>query len=184
MNETSREITPDIATALTFDDVLLVPQYSEVIPSEVSTGSHFARGKSLNSPIIAAAMDTVTENKMARVMAQHGGLGIIHKNLTVEMQALEVEKVKKYESGMIMDPITLGPDRKVLEAVELMRKFSISGVPITVNGKLVGILTNRDLRFETNLDQPISNVMTKENLVTAGEGTTLAQAKLDRKSVV
>ena len=168
----------EIPTALTFDDILLVPQYSDVIPSEVSSVSPFARGKSLNVPIIAAAMDTVTENKMARVLAQHGGLGIIHKNMTVQEQALEVEKVKKYESGMIMDPITLGPDRRVSEAVDLMRQYSISGVPITVEGRLVGILTNRDLRFETNLAQPISDVMTKENLVTAGEGTTLAQAKL------
>ena len=164
-------------TALTFDDILLVPQQSDVIPSEVSTVAPFARGKSLNVPILSAAMDTVTENKMARVMAQHGGLGIIHKNLSVEAQAFEVEKVKKYESGLILEPITLGPDRKVADAVDLMRKYSISGVPVTIDGKLVGILTNRDLRFETNLEQPISNVMTKVGLVTAPEGTTLAQAK-------
>lgn len=168
----------DIQYALTFDDILLVPQYSEVIPTEISPRSEFARGKILNSPIVSAAMDTVTENKMARVMAQQGGLGIIHKNLPTEAQAFEVEKVKKYESGMIMEPITLGPDRPVKEAVDLMRKYSISGVPITVDGQLVGILTNRDLRFETNIDQPISNIMTKENLVTAEVGTTLEQAKL------
>lgn len=167
----------DLKFALTFDDVLLIPQYSEVVPTEISPRSEFARGRFLNSPIISAAMDTVTENKMARIMAQQGGLGIIHKNLTVEEQAFEVEKVKKYESGMIMDPITLGPDRKVSAALELMRRYSISGVPITVDGVLVGILTNRDLRFETNLDQPISNVMTKENLITAEVGTTLEQAK-------
>ncbi|MGE0632933.1 MAG: IMP dehydrogenase [Pseudobdellovibrionaceae bacterium] len=163
--------------ALTFDDILLLPQYSDVVPSEVSTQSFFARDRYLNSPIISAAMDTVTENKVARVLAQNGGLGIIHKNLPIEAQAHEVEKVKKYESGMIMDPITLGPNRMVSEALELMARYSISGVPITVDGKLVGILTNRDLRFETNVNQPISNVMTKEGLVTAEEGTTLEQAR-------
>lgn len=164
--------------ALTFDDILLVPQYSEVVPTEISPKSEFARGVILNSPVLAAAMDTVTENKMARVMAQQGGLGIIHKNMTVAAQAFEAEKVKKYESGMIMEPITLGPDRSVAEAMELMRKYSISGVPITVDGVLVGILTNRDLRFETNISQKIAGVMTKEKLVTAEVGTTLEQAKL------
>lgn len=167
----------DIKYALTFDDILLVPQYSEIIPTEISPKSEFARGRILNSPVISAAMDTVTENRMARVMAQQGGLGFIHKNLPVEQQAFEVEKVKKYESGMIMDPITLEPNRKVKDALELMRRYSISGVPITVDGVLCGILTNRDLRFETNIEQPISNIMTKENLVTAEVGTTLAQAK-------
>ena len=167
----------DLQYALTFDDILLVPQYSEVIPTEISPRAEFARGLFLNSPIMSAAMDTVTENKMARVMAQQGGLGVIHKNMSVEEQAFECEKVKKYESGMIMDPITLEPTRRVADAVELMRKFSISGVPVTVNGVLVGVLTNRDLRFEVNLDQPISNIMTKENLVTADVGTTLEQAK-------
>jgi IMP dehydrogenase len=163
--------------ALTFDDILLIPQYSEVVPTEISPKSEFARGVILNSPIVSAAMDTVTENKMARIIAQQGGLGIIHKNLPPEAQAFEVEKVKKYESGMIMEPITLGPDRRVGEALELMRKYTISGVPITVDGVLVGILTNRDLRFETNIEQPISNIMTKDNLVTAEVGTTLAQAQ-------
>jgi IMP dehydrogenase len=167
----------DIKYALTFDDILLVPQYSEIVPTAISPKSEFARGIFLNAPIISSAMDTVTENKMARVMAQQGGLGIIHKNMTVEQHAFEVEKVKKYESGMITEPITLGPDRKVSEALELMRKYSISGVPITVQGKLVGILTNRDLRFETNVSQLVSDVMTKENLVTAEVGTTLEQAK-------
>lgn len=168
----------DIKYALTFDDILLVPQYSEIVPTEISPKSVFARGRVLNAPVIAAAMDTVTENKMARVMAQQGGLGIIHKNMPIERHAFEVEKVKKYESGMIMDPITLGPDRRVSDALDLMRKYSISGVPITVDGTLVGILTNRDLRFETNVNQPISNIMTKDNLVTAEVGTTLEQAKL------
>ena len=165
-------------TALTYDDLLLVPQFSEVVPSEVSTKSFFAKNVSLNVPILSAAMDTVTENKMARVLAQMGGLGIIHKNMTMEEQAFEVEKVKKYESGMITEPITLGPDVLVKEALEMMRKYSISGVPITVNKKLVGILTNRDLRFETNLEQPLSNLMTKENLITAKQGVTLNEAKV------
>ena len=163
--------------ALTFDDILLIPQYSEIIPSEVQPRSHFARDLYLNMPIMSAAMDTVTENKLARVMAQNGGLGVIHKNMTVEAQAFEVEKVKKYESGMIQDPITLGPDHYVREALEVMARYSISGVPITVQGKLVGILTNRDLRFETHIDQPVKNLMTKDKLVTAEEGTTLAQAR-------
>ena len=167
----------DVRYALTFDDILLVPQYSEIVPTEISPKSEFARGIILNAPIISSAMDTVTENKMARVMAQQGGLGVIHKNITVEEQAFQVEKVKKYESGMIMEPITLEPHKRVSEALELMRKYSISGVPITVDGVLVGILTNRDLRFETNIDQPISNVMTKDQLITAEVGTTLEQAK-------
>ncbi len=163
--------------ALTFDDILLVPQYSEVVPSEISATAEFARGKLLHTPIISAAMDTVTENKVARVMAQQGGLGIIHKNMPIENQAFEVEKVKKYESGMIIDPITLEPTAKVADAVELMRKYSISGVPITVNGVLVGILTNRDLRFERNLNQSVDKIMTKEGLVTTVVGTTLEEAK-------
>jgi IMP dehydrogenase len=163
--------------ALTFDDILLIPQYSDIVPSEVSTRTYFAKDLYLNMPILSAAMDTVTENKIARIMAQHGGLGIIHKNLTIQQQAFEVEKVKKYESGMITDPITLGPDVLVAEAMKLMAKYSISGVPITVSGKLVGILTNRDLRFETNLEQPIKNIMTHQPLVTAEVGTTLEQAK-------
>lgn len=163
--------------ALTFDDILLLPQYSEITPTDVIPRSEFARGIFLNTPVISAAMDTVTENRIARVMAQHGGLGIIHKNMDIDKQALEVERVKKYESGMILDPITLGPDHLVQEAVDLMAKYSISGVPITVNGVLVGILTNRDLRFEENFNQPIRNLMTKEDMVTAKIGTTLEQAK-------
>ncbi len=163
--------------ALTFDDILLIPQYSEIVPTEVVPSTFFANNLYLNSPLISAAMDTVTENKIARIMAQNGGLGILHKNMSIEDQAFEVEKVKKYESGMIQDPITLSPDHYVSEALQVMSKYSISGVPITSQGKLVGILTNRDLRFETNVSQPIKNIMTKENLVTAGEGTTLEQAK-------
>lgn len=163
--------------ALTYDDILLIPQYSEIIPSEVSPKSFFARDIHLNAPIISAAMDTVTEHKVAQVMAQMGGIGMIHKNMAVHEQAFQVERVKKYESGMITDPITLHPDELVSQALELMGQYRISGVPIVVNEKLVGILTNRDLRFETNVDQPISNIMTKEGLVTAPSGTTLEEAK-------
>lgn len=164
--------------ALTFDDILLLPQYSEIVPTQIATDTYFARDIHLRMPILSAAMDTVTENRIARVMAQLGGLGIIHKNLGIEAQCLEVERVKKYESGMIRDPITLGPDRPVSDALDLMKKYSISGVPITVEGELVGILTNRDLRFETNVYQPISRIMTpKEKLVTAAVGTTLETAK-------
>lgn len=166
-----------IEYALTFDDILLVPGYSEIIPSEVNTSTEFARGKRLNIPIISSAMDTVTEHKVAQRMAQLGGLGIIHKNLSIEDQAQEVERVKKYESGMIQDPITLGPDNLVSEALVLMGKYKISGVPITVKGKLVGILTNRDLRFENNVRQPIKNLMTHEGLITAPVGTSLDQAR-------
>lgn len=166
-----------IETALTFDDVLLIPQFSEITPTSVSTETIFARGKILKSPIMSAPMDTVTENKTARVMAQLGGLGIIHKNFPIEEQCFQVEKVKKYESGMITDPFTLPPTAMVREAVALMAKYSFSGVPITIDNRLVGILTNRDLRFENNLDQPVSNLMTKENLITSKVGTTLEQAK-------
>ncbi len=164
--------------ALTFDDILLVPQYSEILPSQISTVSHFARDVYLNMPITSSAMDTVTESKLATVMAQSGGFGVIHKNMSVQNQAFQVERVKKYESGMITDPITLTPDHLVSDALELMKKYSISGVPITVERKLVGILTNRDLRFETNTTQRIGDVMTKENLVTAKVGTNLAEAKI------
>jgi len=170
-------VNSNFELALTFDDILLVPQFSEIVPTEVIPRTHFAKNIYLNSPILSAAMDTVTENKIARIMAQNGGLGIIHKNMSIERQAFEVEKVKKYESGMIQDPITLSPDHYVSEALQIMSKYSISGVPITVQGKLVGILTNRDLRFETNTNQPIKNLMTKENLVTGEQGTTLEQAK-------
>ncbi len=168
-----------VRETLTFDDILLLPQHSECIPSEISADSFFARGVTLKMPILSAAMDTVTENKVARVMAQMGGLGFIHKNMDIESQVLEVERVKKYESGMILDPITLSPSHLVSDALSLMKLYSISGVPITNDGMLVGILTNRDLRFETNLSQPISLVMTpQEKLVTAQLGTTLNQAKL------
>lgn len=163
--------------ALTFDDILLIPQYSEIVPTNISAKSFFARNITLTMPICSAAMDTVTESALAKVMAQQGGFGVIHKNLSIQAQAFQVEKVKKYESGMITDPITLSPEYKVSDALDLMKKYSISGVPITVNKKLVGILTNRDLRFETNVEQVIGDIMTKENLATAPVGTTLQQAK-------
>lgn len=163
--------------ALTFDDILLIPQYSEIVPTNISAKSFFARNITLTMPICSAAMDTVTESALAKVMAQQGGFGVIHKNLSIQAQAFQVEKVKKYESGMITDPITLSPEHKVSDALDLMKKYSISGVPITVNKKLVGILTNRDLRFETNVEQVIGDIMTKDNLATAPVGTTLQQAK-------
>ena len=153
---------------LTFDDVLLVPRHSAVHPRDVSTRTCFTRAISLNIPLISAAMDTVTEAEMAIAMARAGGIGVIHKNMTPDRQAAEVDRVKRSESGMILNPITLGPDRPVREANALMRRFRISGVPIVDGqGRLVGIITNRDLQFERNLDQPISEAMTKNNLVTA-----------------
>src|SRR5689334_13885069 len=163
---------------LTFDDVLLVPRHSTVHPREVSTATRFTRTIPLNIPLISAAMDTVTEAGMAIAMARAGGLGIIHKNMTVERQAAEVDRVKRSESGMILNPITLGPGRPLREAAALMRRFGISGVPIVDGtGKLIGIITNRDLLFERDLDQPVHQAMTKENLVTAPVGTTLEEAE-------
>ena len=166
-----------VPEALTFDDVLLLPAKSDVTPLTVSTQTRLSRNITLNIPIISAAMDTVTESRMAIAMAQQGGLGIIHRNLSPESQAGEVDKVKRSESGMIVDPITMSPDDKVYDALEVMRRYRISGVPITKNKKLVGILTNRDLRFETRTDIPISKVMTKENLITVPVGTTLEEAE-------
>ena len=167
--------------ALTFDDVLLVPQHSKVLPSDVDVTSRLTRNIQLNVPLASAAMDTVTESRLAIAMAQHGGIGIIHKSLAVEEQASEVDRVKRSESGMIVDPITLSPSHRIYEAHDLMKKYQISGVPITEDGhkegRLVGILTNRDLRFETNVDQPIRDVMTKEPLFTVPVGTTLDQAR-------
>ncbi len=164
--------------ALTFDDVLLVPRHSSVHPSEVSTRSIFTRAIPLNIPLVAAAMDTVTESEMAIAMARSGGIGVIHKNMTIDRQASEVDKVKRSESGMILNPITLGPERPIREAATLMKRFRISGVPIVDDhGKLIGIITNRDLQFEGDLDQPISAAMTKEGLVTAPVGTTLDEAQ-------
>ncbi|HEX7895390.1 MAG TPA: IMP dehydrogenase [Terriglobales bacterium] len=166
-----------VPEALTFDDVLLLPARSDVVPATASTQTQLTRNIRLNIPIVSAAMDTVTESHMAIALAQQGGLGIIHRNLTVEQQAEEVDKVKRSESGMIVDPVTMSPDDKVSDALEVMRKYKISGVPITKNRKLVGILTNRDLRFESRFDIPISRVMTKENLITVPVGTTLQEAE-------
>jgi IMP dehydrogenase len=166
-----------VPEALTFDDVLLLPARSDVVPANASTQTQLTRNIRLNIPIVSAAMDTVTESHMAIALAQQGGLGIIHRNLTIEQQAEEVDKVKRSESGMIVDPVTMSPDDKVSDALEVMRKYKISGVPITKNKRLVGILTNRDLRFETRFDVPISQVMTKENLITVPVGTTLQEAE-------
>src|SRR5438270_8925851 len=166
-----------VPEALTFDDVLLLPARSDVIPAEANTQTQITRNIRLNIPVLSAAMDTVTESHMAIALAQQGGLGIIHRNLTVEQQAEEVDKVKRSESGMIVDPVTMSPDDKVSDALEVMRKYKISGVPITKNKRLVGILTNRDLRFESRFDIPISQVMTKENLITVPVGTTLEGAE-------
>src|ERR1044071_203029 len=170
-----------IATALTFDDVLLVPQHSTVLPTQVDVSTRLTRNIRLNVPLLSAAMDTVTESALAIAMAQHGGIGIIHKNLSVEEQASEVDRVKRSESGMIVNPITLGPSNRIHEALDLMKKYRISGVPITDDGskegRLVGILTNRDLRFETNVNRTIDEVMTKNPLYTVAVGTTLDEAR-------
>jgi len=163
--------------ALTFDDILLVPGYSEVLPRDVDVSTKLTQKISLNLPLASAAMDTVTESRLAIAMAREGGIGVIHKNMSVDMQANEVDRVKRSEHGVIVDPIHLGPDDLISDALKIMETYHISGVPITKNGKLVGILTNRDLRFETNFDQPIENLMTKENLITAPVGTTLEEAK-------
>lgn len=167
----------DFELALTFDDVLLTPSYSEILPRDVILRTRLAKEIYLNVPLLSAAMDTVTEAKLAIAIAREGGIGIIHKNMSIARQAEEVDKVKRYESGMIVDPITLGPQARVSEVLALMNKYSISGVPITEHGKLVGILTNRDLRFIPDTNVSISEVMTKENLVTAPEGIDIEQAK-------
>ncbi len=166
-----------IMDGLTFDDVLLVPQRSQVLPKDVDLSTKLTDDIKLNIPLMSAAMDTVTEAPLAIAMAREGGIGIIHKNLSIEDQAAQVDRVKRSEHGVITDPFYLSPENMVTDALALMRKYKISGVPITRGTKLVGILTNRDLRFETNFDQPIGNVMTKENLVTAPVGTTLADAQ-------
>ena len=175
------DVITDLPTALTFDDVLLVPRHSTVVPSQVDVSTRFTRNILLNVPLASAAMDTVTESRLAIAMAQHGGIGVIHKNLSIEEQASEVDRVKRSESGMIVNPITLSPDHRIYEALELMKKYRISGVPITEDGskegRLVGILTNRDLRFETNVNRAIAEVMTRENLITVPVGTTLDAAR-------
>jgi IMP dehydrogenase len=166
-----------VPEALTFDDVLLVPQKSEVLPSEVDIRSRLTRSILLNVPIVSAAMDTVTEAPLAIAMAQEGGIGFVHRNLSVEAQAAEVDKVKRSESGMIVDPVTVAPTARVAEALDVMAHYRISGVPVTVGTRLVGILTNRDLRFETRTQLQVSELMTKDNLITVPVGTTLEQAK-------
>ena len=175
------QISRGLSEALTFDDVLLVPRQSSVLPSQVDVSTRLSTRIRLNVPVISAAMDTVTESRLAIAMAQQGGIGIIHKNLSIEEQASEVDRVKRSESGMIVDPITLSPRHRIHEALDLMKKYRISGVPITEDGskegRLVGILTNRDLRFETQVDRSVAEIMTKEHLVTVPIGTTLDQAR-------
>ncbi len=163
--------------ALTFEDLLLLPAESNILPKDVDTSTKLTNNIILNMPLMSAAMDTVTEARTAICMAQEGGIGIIHRNMSIEQQAIEVDRVKKSESGMIVDPITVEPEQKVHEALEIMNRYRISGVPVVKKGKLVGILTNRDLRFETNLDQPVSAVMTKDNLVTVFSTITLDESK-------
>src|SRR5215213_10549889 len=168
----------EIKEGLTFDDVLLVPAYSEVLPGEIDTRTKFSRGIELNIPLCSSAMDTVTESQLAIALAQQGGIGVIHKNFSIEEQAEEVDKVKRSESGMIVDPVTIRDNALVSEALNIMEHYKISGVPVTdENGLLVGIITNRDLRFETRFDIPVSEVMTSQPLVTVPVGTTLDEAK-------
>ncbi len=170
-------IPETIPEGLTFDDILLLPARSEVVPTQTDTRTWLTRKIGLNIPIVSSAMDTVTESRLAIALAQQGGIGIIHRNMSIERQAEEVDRVKRSESGMIVDPVTIDPEKKISDALEVMKRYRISGVPVTKDGKLVGILTNRDLRFETRYDLPISQVMTKENLITVGVGTTLEEAE-------
>lgn len=168
----------ELRTALTFDDVLIVPSYSETHPAEVSLSTRLCEGIDLNIPLISAAMDTVTESRLAIALAQEGGIGVVHKNLSIDKQAREVDRVKRSEAGMIVDPITMRPEQSIRAALAMMAEYKISGVPVTDgDGRLVGILTNRDLRFESNHDRPISDLMTRDRLVTVPEGTTLEEAK-------
>ncbi|MBP7527467.1 MAG: IMP dehydrogenase [Syntrophorhabdaceae bacterium] len=173
----SQKEPTDFREGLTFDDVLLVPASSTIMPADVDVSTFLTPAIKLNIPIVSAAMDTVTESKTAICLAQEGGIGIIHRNMTVGEQANEVEKVKKSESGMIVDPITIAPENKIKDALALMSRYRISGIPVTKGPRLVGIITNRDLRFETNLDRKVQNVMTKENLVTVKEGIGLEESK-------
>ena len=170
-------IEDGIPEGLTFDDVLLMPARSEVLPADADTRTRLTRRISLNIPLVSAAMDTVTESHLAIAIAQQGGIGFIHRNMTIDRQSEEVDRVKRSESGMIVDPVTIAPDKKISDALALMEHYRISGVPVTKDGRLVGILTNRDLRFETRTDVPISEVMTKENLITVPVGTTLHEAE-------
>jgi IMP dehydrogenase len=170
-------ILETIPEGLTFDDVLLLPSHSDVVPAQTDTRTLGTRNIALNIPVLSAAMDTVTESHLAIALAQQGGVGLIHRNMPIDKQAEEVDRVKRSESGMIVDPVTVDPEQKIYDALEVMKRYRISGVPVTKNGKLVGILTNRDLRFETRYDLPIQNVMTKENLITVAVGTTLEEAE-------
>jgi len=163
--------------AFSFDDVLLLPNYSDVVPKDVQVGTRLTRNLKLNMPLVSAAMDSVTEADTAICMAREGGIGIIHRNMSIESEAREVDQVKKSESGMIIDPVTISPDRPVEEVLQVMKRYRISGVPVTEGDRLVGIVTNRDLRFETSLDRPVAEVMTKENLVTVPEGISLEESK-------
>jgi IMP dehydrogenase len=171
-------LAENLQEALTFDDVLLVPALSDVVPAQVSTQTQLTRTITLNTPLVSSAMDTVTESRLAIAMAQQGGIGIVHRNLTITEQAGEIDKVKRSESGMIVDPVTIGPDHLIADALEVMRRYKISGVPVTQGKRLVGILTNRDLRFETRTDIPVGQVMTKQNLITVPVGTTLEEAEI------
>jgi IMP dehydrogenase len=173
----STMVDHNIREGLTFDDVLLVPSFSDMMPKDADVSTYLTKTIKLNIPILSAAMDTVTDAKAAICLAQEGGIGIIHRNMGIEEQAQEVEKVKKSESGMIVDPITIRPEQKIRDAIELMARFRISGIPVTKGKRLVGIITNRDLRFETNLEETVENVMTKENLVTVKEGINLEESK-------
>src|SRR6202158_5632972 len=167
-----------IQKALTFDDVLLVPAHSTVLPREVSVHPRLTRTIQLNIPLLSAAMDTVTESRLAIALAQEGGIGIIHKNMTPKAQAAEVAKVKRFESGVVKDPITVSPAMTVREVLEITRKHRISGLPVLEGRRVVGIVTNRDLRFETNLDQPVKNIMTpRDRLITVKEGGSLEEAR-------
>ena len=172
-------MNPDghIAEALTFDDVLLLPGKSSVLPAETDTRTCLSRKLPLNIPVVAAAMDTVTESRLAIALARQGGFGFVHRNMTVEREAEEIDRVKRSESGMIVDPVTIAPELSLRHALDIMNKYKVSGLPVTRGTKLVGILTNRDLRFERNLDQPVSAVMTKDNLITVAVGTTLDEAE-------
>src|SRR6202522_3115275 len=170
-------IQETILEGLTFDDILLQPARSDVLPAETDTRTCLTRHIAMNIPIVSSAMDTVTESHLAIALAQQGGIGVIHRNMTIERQAEEVDRVKRSESGMIVDPVTIDPEHKISDALEVMKRYRISGVPVTKRGKLVGILTNRDLRFETRYDLPIQNVMTKENLITVAVGSTLEEAE-------
>ncbi len=172
-----KEMSATVPEALTFDDVLLVPMYSEVLPNETDVSTVLTPGIPMRIPLVTAAMDTVTEAQTAISVAREGGIGIIHRNMSIERQAREVDKVKKSESGMIVDPVTVHPDQRIAEVMELMAQYRISGVPVVKEGQLVGIITNRDLRFETDLELKVEDLMTKDNLVTAPVGISLEESK-------